>query len=178
MTAIIVNSTINQQVNTLYINNHNWLQGWLRSKLNCSQQAADFAQDTFVRILCGKSTLNNLSDIREPKNYLATIANRVMVDNFRRNALEKAYLEALSQQTETCEISAEQRLIILESLQELDNMLYGLGEKVRRAFLLSQLQGMPYADIALELKVSVSSVKKYMAKATAQCLIFSLGLGD
>ena len=97
-----------------------------------------------------------------------------MVDNFRRNALEKSYLEALSQQTERCEISAEQRLIILESLQELDNMLYGLGEKVRRAFLLSQLQGMPYTDIALDLGVSVSSIKKYMAKATASCLLYAL----
>ena len=123
MTALIVNPTMNEQINSLYLNNHSWLQGCLRSKLNCSQQAADFAQDTFVRILCGKNTLNSLSDIREPKNYLATIANRVMVDNFRRNASEKAYLEVLSQQTETCEISAEQRLIILESLQELDNML-------------------------------------------------------
>jgi RNA polymerase sigma-70 factor (ECF subfamily) len=167
-----------QQIDQLYKKNHSWLQGWLRAKLNCSHQAADFAQDTFVRLLCGKNSLNNLSDIREPKSYLTTIANRVMVDSFRRNALEKSYIEALKHQDEHCEISAEQRLIIMESLQALDTMLYGLGEKTRRAFLLSQLQGMPYADIALDLQVSVSSVKKYMAKATTQCLLFALDLNS
>lgn len=165
-----------QQINQLYQDNHQWLQGWLRAKLNCSEQAADFAQDTFMRILCGNNSLNQLSDIRESKSYLVTIANRIMVDNFRRKALEKSYLDALRQQNQISEISAEQRLIILESLQQLDNMLYGLGEKVRHAFLLSQLQGLPYSDIAQQLKVSVSSVKKYMAKATTHCLLFALDL--
>lgn len=56
---------------------------------------------------------------------------------------------------------------MLESLHEIDAMLNRLGHKVRRAFLLSQFQGMCYSDIAVELEVSVSSVKKYMAKATA-----------
>ncbi len=167
-----------QHINQLYRDNHSWLQGWLRAKLSCSQQAADFAQDTFVRILCGHNSVSRLGGIREPKSYLVTIANRIMVDNFRRNALEKSYHEALSQQHQASEISAEQRLIILESLLQLDDVLYGLGEKVRRAFLLSQLQGMAYSDIAQDIKVSVSSVKKYMAKATQQCLFFALDLHD
>lgn len=182
MTALTANcqttEQTNQQIHQLYCDNHSWLQGWLRSKLHCSHQAADFAQDTFVRILCGQNNLKQVSDIRQPKNYLATIANRVMVDSFRRSALEKSYLFAVSQQPEAVEISAEQRVLIIESLQALDAMLYGLGDKVRRAFLLSQLQGMPYAEIAKDLAVSVSSVKKYMAKATAHCLFFSLDLSQ
>lgn len=53
-------------------------------------------------------------------------------------------------------------------------MLDGLGPKIKQAFLLSQLEGLGYAEIALQLSVSVSSVKKYMAKATEHCLLFSL----
>ncbi len=53
-------------------------------------------------------------------------------------------------------------------------MLDGLGPKVKQAFLLSQLEGLGYVDIAARLGVSVSSVKKYMAKATEHCLLFSL----
>ena len=42
---------LREQVHILYSDHHPWLLGWLRSRLGCSQQAADFAQDTFVRIL-------------------------------------------------------------------------------------------------------------------------------
>ena len=55
-------------------------------------------------------------------------------------------------------------------------MLTGLGSKVREAFLLSQLQGLRYSEIAERLGVSVSMVKKYMAKATEHCLLYALEL--
>ena len=56
-------------------------------------------------------------------------------------------------------------------------MLDGLNVKAREAFLLSQLEGLTYADIASRLAVSVSSVKKYIAKATEHCLLFRLENG-
>ncbi|MFA7553352.1 MAG: sigma-70 family RNA polymerase sigma factor [Spongiibacteraceae bacterium] len=170
----IYENKVNQQFDHFYSTYLHWLQGWLRSRLACSQQAADFAQDTFVRILSSSNVYDQLINIREPRSYLATIANRVMIDHFRRSALEKAYLETLMQQPEDVDISPEQRVLMLESLYELDAMLTGLGKNIRRAFLLSQLQGVNYADIAIDLGVSVSSVKKYIAKATASCLLYAL----
>lgn len=65
---------------------------------------------------------------------------------------------------------------LLETLQQIDTMLDGLGTKVRQAFLLSQLEGLTYPQIADQMQLSVSSVKKYMAKATEHCLLFRLGL--
>lgn len=73
--------------------------------------------------------------------------------------------------------SAECRQIQLQTLQLLDQMLDTLSDKARRAFLLSQLEGLQYRDIALRLGVSVSAVKKYIAKATEHCLIFRLEHG-
>ncbi|HDU1659061.1 TPA: RNA polymerase subunit sigma, partial [Klebsiella pneumoniae] len=49
--------------------------------------------------------------------------------------------------------------------------------KTREAFLLSQLDGLTYSEIALKLGVSVSSVKKYVAKAIEHCLLFRLEHG-
>ena len=112
--------------------------------------------------------------LREPKDFLVTVAKRVMVDLFRRRTLERAYLEMLALIPEGYAPSPEQRQSLLESLQQIDAMLDGLGPKVKQAFLLSQLEGLGYADIAARLGVSVSSVKKYMAKATEHCLLFSL----
>lgn len=165
---------LRQRVGTLYADHHQWLHGWLRNRLGCSHQAADIAQDTFVRILGGDNPGPRVRAIREPRSFLATIANRILIDHFRRRALEKAYQETLARQPEPLAISPEEQSIMLETLRELDAMLGSLGYKVRRAFLLSQLRGMRYADIARELDVSVSSVKKYMARATECCLLYAL----
>ena len=52
---------------------------------------------------------------------------------------------------------------------ELDQLLDGLPPKVRSAFLWAQLDGLPYAEIAQRLGVSLSSVKQYMARALRHC---------
>ncbi len=118
-----------------------------------------------------------LSTIRDPRSLLCTIAKRVMVDLFRRNALEKAYLEMLALMPEGVAPSPEERESQLETLQLVDSMLDGLNGKTREAFLLSQLDGLTYSEIAHKLGVSVSSVKKYVAKAVEHCLLFRLEHG-
>lgn len=158
---------------SLYGEHHGWLKNWLTGKLQSAFDADDVAQDTFVRIMTG----DTLTTIRDPKSFLCTIARRVMVDLFRRNALEKAYLDMLAQLPESMTPSAEMRQCHLETLQQIDCMLDGLGGKTRQAYLLSQLDGLTYAQIAERLNVSVSSIKKYVAKATEHCLIFRLEQG-
>ncbi len=155
----------------MYDAHHGWLRGWLQRKTGCSWQAADLAQDTFLRILTSPRNTAQLTEVREPRSYLTTLARRVWVDFVRRDALEKAWLDALQQQPEPVAISAEEQTLILETLFRVDEMLEGLGDKVSQAFLLSQLEGLRYSEIGERLGVSVSSVKKYMAKATEHCLL-------
>lgn len=118
-----------------------------------------------------------LSTIRDPRSFLCTIAKRVMVDLFRRNALEKAYLEMLALMPEGVAPSPEERESQLETLQLVDSMLDGLNGKTREAFLLSQLDGLTYSEIAHKLGVSVSSVKNTWRKpsSTACCFVWSMG---
>lgn len=158
----------------LYQEHGNWLQGWLRRKLGCVWEAADLTQDTFVRVLASPAAGAELESLREPRHFLVTIARRVMVDHLRRCSLEKAWLEALARQPEPVAPSPETRALIVETLMEIDAMLDGLGIKARQAFLMSQLEGLSYGEIALRLGVSVSSVKKYMARATEHCLVLML----
>jgi RNA polymerase sigma-70 factor (ECF subfamily) len=157
-------------LHALYRDHNGWLQGWLRRRLGDRERAADIAHDTFLRLLVGSVA----QPLREPRSFLATVAKRVMVDHLRRRSLEESYLEALAHQPELQECSPEERLLMLETLLQLDAMLDGLGHKARQAFLLAQLDGLGYAEIAERLGVSVSSVTKYMARATEQCLLFAL----
>lgn len=166
-------TTASLTLESLYGAHHGWLKSWLTFKLQSAFDADDIAQDTFLRVM-GSDALTTL---RDPRSFLCTIAKRVMVDLFRRNALEKAYLEMLALMPEALAPSPEARESQLETLQLIDNMLDGLSIKAREAFLLSQLEGLTYSEIALKLSVSVSSVKKYVARAVEHCLLFRLEHG-
>lgn len=155
------------RIGQLYSQHHSWLHGWLRRKLGCSHQAADLAQDTFVRIIHAR----NCHEILEPRAYLTTIARSLMINQFRRNEIEQAYLSILRERPESFIPSVEERTIVIETLMEIDVMLERMPAKVRRAFLMFQLEGMRHAEIAAELGVSVSSVRQYIMKAVQHCLM-------
>lgn len=137
-----------QSLTHLYQQHHGWLRGWLQRRLGHAGDAADFAHDTYLRVIESRTAL---ADIREPRAFLTTVAQRVMVSHFRRREVERAYLEALAQMPEDLAPSPEERAIVLETLLEIDRILDGLPPKVRQAFLWAQLDGMPYAEIAQRL---------------------------
>jgi RNA polymerase sigma-70 factor (ECF subfamily) len=151
----------------LYSEHNGWLNGWLRARLGNSSDAADLAQDTFVRVL----TARNVEAIREPRTYLSAIARALMIDKFRRRAVEQAYLQTLALRPEPLDISPETRLLILETLTAVDAMLDNLGERTRSIFLMLQLEGLSYIAAAERLGVSVTTVKKHMIRAMTHCLL-------
>ncbi|MGJ7543483.1 sigma-70 family RNA polymerase sigma factor [Variovorax sp. LT1R16] len=159
-------SVHHRQIDTLYSDHHRWLQGWLGRKLGNPCDAADLAQDTFMRLLAARQP----ERIVQPRAYLTRIAQNILVNWYQRQALERAYLEALALLPEAQAPSAEHRLIILETLHEIDAMLDALKPQARRAFLLSQIDGMKYEDIARELGVSLVTVKRYMQQGFRGCL--------
>ena len=154
-------------IESLYFNHHVWLQAWLRRRLGDTHRAADLAHDTFVRLL----TRQGLGPLHEPRAFLTTVAARVLASHWRREQLERAYLDALRCLPPALVPSPEERALVLEALQQLDELLDGLPAPVKRAFLLSQINGLKYDDIAEQLGVSLITVKRYMKQAFVQCLM-------
>ena len=149
----------------LYYDHHGWLIGWLRRKLGCSHRAADLAHDTFVRLLAREEPVA----IQEPRAFLTTVAQRVLANHWRREQIERAYLEALAHVPEALSPSPEERALLLETLLEIDRLLAGLPVAVKRAFLHAQLDGMSHAEIGAALGISITTVKRYLVRAGAQC---------
>jgi RNA polymerase sigma-70 factor (ECF subfamily) len=108
--------------------------------------------------------MDDLASIREPRAMMTTIARHIMIELFRRNKLRKAYEAELAALPVTSVASPEHQMIILEALRAIDEVLSTMSSKARRAFLMSQIDGMKYADIAREVGVSVSMVRKYIAQ--------------
>lgn len=137
-----------------------WLNRWLGRQRWTVAAAEDLASDVFVALLMTP----NLGAVREPRAMMTTIARRLICDARRRDDLRRNYEAELIALPMAMEVSAEERLIIVQAVQAIDAMLACLSDKARKAFLLSQLEDRPYAEIAAELGVSVSMVRKYVAQ--------------
>lgn len=160
-------ATVNQHLHALYRDHNGWLRGWLRERLNSSADAADLAQDTFIRVMLARTA----DALHKPRPYLATIARGLVIDLYRRRSLEQAYLEVLASRPEVHAPSAETRAIILENLVAIDRMLDGLGQRTRQIFLAVQLDGLTYEKTAQRFAVSVSTVRKHLATGMLHCLL-------
>lgn len=170
--ALVKQLTPTNDVAALYGDHHPWLLGWLRRKLGGADHAADLAQDTFVRVLSAHARQRELA-LREPRAYLTTIARNLLITHVQRQSLERAWLDAMALLPEPLAPSPEQRLLILEALQRIDAMLDGLPARTREAFLLAQLDGLTYAQVAARLGVAERTVKRYMAQAFEQCILLA-----
>jgi RNA polymerase sigma-70 factor (ECF subfamily) len=66
--------------------------------------------------------------------------------------------------------SPESLLAVQQALQQLDRLLAGLAPQAREVFVLSQLEGLSYAQIAARTGLSDRTVKRYMAQGFEICL--------
>ena len=163
-----VETAMQQQMRLLYCEHHGWLFSWLRRKLGCGHHAADVAQDTFVRILGSRDALLG---VREPRAYLVTTAKRLLIDEARRQLIEKAYLQELALVAASSQgaPSAQDVVQTVQALMQIEAALSGLSSKARQAFLLCYLEGATHAVAAAELGVSTKMVQKYLVQALAHC---------
>lgn len=155
-------------VEALYTDHHPWLRTWLRRRLGCAQNAADLAQDTFVRVLALHGALPVL---QEPRAYLVTTARHLMVDRARRDALERAWHDEWAARAALDGHYPPPELAVsaLRTLAQLARALDAAPGKARDAFLWHYLDGQTHAHIAARLGVSDRMVRKYLAQVLLQC---------
>lgn len=158
---------LNQQIHTLYSEHHGWLQAWLKRKLGNAWDAADLAHDTFLRLLSRPLT-RPLG--HEPRALLTHIAKGLVVDRWRRQDVERAYLETIAHLPVEEVPGPETRVMILEALWRIEALLREMPAATREAFLLSQIEGLTYPQIAARLDLSLITVKRYMRSAFITCL--------
>lgn len=159
--------TAQDGLHTLYASHHGWLVGWLRRRVDSPADAADFAQDTFMRLLMRRG----LADLGlEPRALLVHIAKALLVDHWRHQEVARLYREALAGQPEPFAPSAEAQASVREALLRIDRMLAEMPERVRVVFLMAHIDGLKYAEIAQRLGMAEISVKRHMRRAFIACM--------
>lgn len=158
---------LGQSVTQIYRDHHSWLNNWLKRKLGNGLDAADLAQDTFVRLL-KSSVVTSLGN--EPRAFLTHIAKGLIVDHWRRHDVEQAYLAAIAHLPLATAPSPETRLLVIETLLQIEAMLTSLPARTREIFLLAQLDQLTLVQIAERVDMPVITVRRHIQKALLACM--------
>ena len=149
-------------IDVLYQAHHSWLVRLLIHKLNCPFDAADVAQDAFIRLINNPIKFDNLSGAR---HYLSRMANGMSIDLWRKKQLEQTYLASVNAQLYQTSLTLEQQHIVIDTLFQIDKQLRTLPNKVALTFIAVNIEGLTYQQVATKQQISVSSVKNYLTLA-------------
>jgi RNA polymerase sigma-19 factor, ECF subfamily len=142
-----------------------WLKAKLQRRVGSPADAEDLASSSFAEL----ADVLDPTTVRDSRAFLTVIAKRLTFEMWRRRDLERAYLETLVHREEAIIPSAESIAEVTQALLLVDQALNGLSPKAKNAFIMSQIDGLTYAEIAEQLNVSVSMVRKYIAQALTRC---------
>lgn len=151
----------------LYSEHHSWLHAWLSKRLGNQHDAADLAQETFIRLLQKQDQYDHY----HPRALLTTIAKNLANSWWQRKQIEQAYYEALQYNISDYHPSPEEEWIAIQTLLELQEVLDTLKPREKQIFILAQIEGLGYAQIAQQLDVSIITVKRDIKHAMLKCLL-------
>jgi RNA polymerase sigma factor (sigma-70 family) len=147
---------------------HDSLIRFLRQRLRVKEDAADVAQEAYIRMMQYEGS----QQIQSPSSMLFRIAINVANDLGRseqtRQVSSQCSLDGLDlvseQPTPDREIAAEQDLELLYAAID------DLPPKCQQVFLLSRARRMTYPEIARHCGISVKMVEKHISHALAICM--------
>jgi RNA polymerase sigma factor (sigma-70 family) len=147
---------------------HESLIQFLRQRLRVPEDAADVAQEAYIRLL----QYQNSRRIRSPSSMLFRIAINVANDLGRaelsRGMPNQCSVDDLDIASD--EPSAEREITAREDLESLYVVIEQLPPKCRQVFLLSRVRRMTYGEIAVHCGISRKMVEKHVSHALTVCL--------
>lgn len=147
---------------------HDALIRFLRQRLRVKDDAADVAQEAYIRMMQYEGSKH----IASPSSMLFRIAINVANDLGRA---EQTHRVSDQLPLDSVELASEQPAVEREIAAEQDlQVLYAaieqLPPKCRNVFLLSRVRRMTYPEIARHCGISVKMVEKHISHALAICM--------
>lgn len=155
---------------------------FLVRSLQNETDAADLAQETFVRIFQSRAKFDPQQKF---STWLFTIASNLVRDRYRwRSRHQQVSLDAENEQTESAlkdtltavEPAPDQSLQTEERADEVRNAVAALPEELKQPLILAVYEDLPQAEIASILKCSVKAVETRVYRARQQLRTALAGL--
>lgn len=150
------NNTCQESVYATFFKSHvKPLRNFLLYKFGNSDQAEDATQEAFIKLW------QNCKDVplEKAKSYIYTIANNTTLNVIAHKKVVLNY-EKTSVKNERSNESPEFLMEEDEFKTKLLTAIDNLNETQRIAFLMNRIDGKKYAEIAVELNISVKAVEK------------------
>lgn len=139
---------------------HANLKSFILKRVGDAQVADDILQDVFIQV---HRHLGSLRDEERLEAWLYQITRNAIADYYRRQHITAPLEEEipLAAEDETDEF----RTALASSVHR---MMEGLPEEYRAALILDTIEGVPQAEIAARLGISLSGAKSRVQRARAK----------
>jgi RNA polymerase sigma factor (sigma-70 family) len=146
---------------------HGKLIGFLSARVRNNEDAADLAQEAYIRLL-RYQTGRSGEDLRR---VLFRIAANLLTSHWRRRRAQGADSQVAIDELdiESGEPGPERQLTGERQLKRLEDILLEMPKKRRTVFLLSRIEGLSNAEIANRCCISIKTVEKHIAIALEKC---------
>lgn len=147
---------------------HASLISFLRQRLRTADDAADVAQEAYIRMMQYEGS----RDIQSPSSMLFRIAINVANDLGRSEQAQHVGSRCGVDEVDlVCDRSSPERQVAAQQeLARVYDTIEHLPPKCRQVFLLSRMQCMTYPQIAEHCGISVKMVEKHISHALAACV--------
>jgi RNA polymerase sigma-70 factor (ECF subfamily) len=140
------------------------LRSWLRSAFPAID-VDDVVQEAYCRI----STLDGVSHIDDPRQYLFRTARNVVLEQLRRDrivSIEAATgLAELEQAAEGEHSNPERVTSDRRMLARVEHLIAMLSERGRQVFRMRKIEGLSQRDISSQLGISESVVENEISRS-------------
>ena len=155
------------EITALYQDYNETLVRYLAIRLRSRQDAVEVAQEAYIRLIRRK----NLKDIDCFQSFLFRTATNISIDLQRQRARQaKNFASSKFLLGDIDEITPERTLNARQKISALKEVLEDLPPKCREAFMLYKFKNLEHAEIAKKMGLSVSSVRKYIARGLTFCI--------
>lgn len=147
------------------------LNAFLRVRLNSPDDAKDVLQDLFYRLARSEGLVEKMQNCDNPRAYLFSIANNLIVDRYRRAGVRAAYDAEIRGENSDAEDSRvlfhspERDLVASRELAAAKQVILALPARCKTAFILNRFKHMSYKQVSDTMGVPVKRVEKYISKA-------------
>jgi RNA polymerase sigma factor (sigma-70 family) len=144
------------------------LQAFLYRRVRNHPDAAELAQEVFVRML----RVPDMTTVRNPEAYLFAVASNLAKERAQRTPHGSTVLNIDDPlvQEQLAELPAFGGELDRERrVRRLREVLDQLSPKCRAAVVLQYWHGLSYEEIAQRLGVSANMVNKYLSQALMHC---------
>jgi RNA polymerase sigma factor (sigma-70 family) len=136
---------------------------YARSLVRQSDEAEELVQEAYARLFA----LDDWGTIANPHAFTIRIVRNLAIERFRRAGVVQIAQGALLQALDVADQDPTPDVVAMDrsELQHVARVLREMPPRMREAMTLRRIEGLPPAQVAERMNISVSTVETHLVKA-------------